>query len=265
MNNTSFTSEKEGKYTEDVNLLENHNNKTPSIEIEHVREVYNFIAKQWHSTRYKAWPIVGEFCKNYCNNGQIVADIGCGNGKMAPYICNNNAFSIACDTSQELIKICQKQHSKKKYETIVADGVKLPYRSNSFDVALNIAVLHHLSTKERRIQCIKETLRILKPNGIALFYVWAKKQDNSRSNHVFKSSDVFVPFHFRQHGPDYDENHNLYPNHAIKDDNKRAIVLKRYCHVFENEELENIIKPFAKINESYYDAGNYGVSCTKIC
>ena len=63
MNNTCFTSEKEGKYTEDVNLLENHNNKTPSIEIEHVREVYNFIAKQWHSTRYKAWPIVGEFCK----------------------------------------------------------------------------------------------------------------------------------------------------------------------------------------------------------
>ena len=63
MNNTSFTSEKEGKYTENVNLLENNNNKTPSIEIEHVREVYNFIAKQWHSTRYKAWPIVGEFCK----------------------------------------------------------------------------------------------------------------------------------------------------------------------------------------------------------
>ena len=28
MNNTSFTSEKEGKYTENVNLLENNNNKT---------------------------------------------------------------------------------------------------------------------------------------------------------------------------------------------------------------------------------------------
>ena len=58
----------------------------------------------------------------------------------------------------------------------MADGVRLPYRSNAFDVALNIAVLHHLSTAERRLKCIQETLRILKPGGRALFYAWAKEQ-----------------------------------------------------------------------------------------
>jgi len=254
------------KQTENINLVTDHNTlNTPSIEIEHVRKVYNSIAKQWHGTRYKAWPIVAEFCKTHCNNGKIVADIGCGNGKMASDICNDGTFAIACDTSQELIKISKKIHYKKKYECLIADGVKLPYRSNTFDVALNIAVLHHLSTEERRIQCIAETLRILKPNGVALFYVWAKKQNNSRSNHIFNSSDVLVPFHFRQHGPDYDKDTNyLYPKHAIKDASKQAIVLKRYCHVFEKDELENIIAPLAQINDSYYDSGNYGISCTKI-
>ena len=36
--------------------------KTPSIELEHVRSVYNAIAPQWHGTRYKAWPRVAKFC-----------------------------------------------------------------------------------------------------------------------------------------------------------------------------------------------------------
>ena len=62
----------------------------------------------------------------------------------------------------------------------MADGVRLPYRSSAFDVALNIAVLHHLSTAERRLQCIRETLRILKPGGRALFYAWAKEQKMAR-------------------------------------------------------------------------------------
>lgn len=255
---------KQPKKTENVNLVTENTLITPSIEIEHVRKVYDTIAKQWNSTRYKSWPIVADFCKIHCNHGKIVADIGCGNGKMASDICNDGAFAIACDTSHELIKICNK-HNKKKYECLIADGIKLPYRSNTFDVALNIAVLHHLSTKERRIKCISETLRILKPNGVALFYVWAKEQNNSKSNFIFNSSDVFVPFHLRQHGPDYNkEIDNNYPKHAIKDTTKKAMILKRYCHVFDNGELESIIKPLAQINESYYDSGNYGVYCTKL-
>ena len=57
--------------------------KTPQVEIEHVRSVYNAIAPQWHGTRYKAWPRVAKFCLMNCGKGTLVADVGCGNGKMA--------------------------------------------------------------------------------------------------------------------------------------------------------------------------------------
>ena len=57
--------------------------KTPQVEIEHVRGVYNAIAPQWHGTRYKAWPRVAKFCLMNCGKGTLVADVGCGNGKMA--------------------------------------------------------------------------------------------------------------------------------------------------------------------------------------
>jgi hypothetical protein len=61
--------------------------KTPSIELEHVRGVYNAIAPQWHGTRYKAWPRVAKFCLMNCGKGTLVADVGCGNGKMADAAC----------------------------------------------------------------------------------------------------------------------------------------------------------------------------------
>ena len=178
------------------------------------------------------------------------------------------ACAVACDTSDALIDIAHEAHGDKKYECLVADGVRLPYRSSAFDVALNIAVLHHLSTAERRLKCIQETLRILKPGGRALFYAWAKEQKDgaeNRSGHQFDASDVLVPFHLREHGPHYDrETARRCPAHAVRDERKNATVLKRYCHVFAEGELRGLVSKEARVDECYYDEGNWAVACTKL-
>ena len=72
--------------------------------------------------------------------------------------------------------------------------MRLPYRSGAFDAALSIAVLHHVSSEGRRRLLFAETLRVLRPGGLALFYAWAMDQSDGRSGHVFASQDVFVPF-----------------------------------------------------------------------
>ena len=51
------------------------------------------------------------------------------------------------------------------------------FSSNSFDACISIAVIHHLSTIERRANAIRELLRIVKPGGLVLVYVWAMEQD----------------------------------------------------------------------------------------
>ena len=167
-----------------------------------------------------------------------------------------------------MIDIAHASHKDKKYECLVADGVRLPYRSGAFDVALNIAVLHHLSTAERRLKCIQETLRILKPGGRALFYAWAKEQKDgaeNRSGHQFDASDVLVPFHLREHGPHYNrETARACPAHAVRDERKNATVLKRYCHVFAEGELRALVSKEARVDECYYDEGNWAVACTKL-
>ena len=68
---------------EAASVPQSDGDKTPAVELEHVRAVYDAIAPQWHGTRYKAWPRVAKFCLMNCGAGTLVADVGCGNGKMA--------------------------------------------------------------------------------------------------------------------------------------------------------------------------------------
>jgi len=71
-----------------------------------------------------------------------------------------------------------------------------------FDAAISIAVLHHLSTEQRRLQALREAGRVLRPGGELLVYCWSYEQDAeiSRSRHRFVAQDVLVPFHHRNPG-----------------------------------------------------------------
>ena len=51
------------------------------------------------------------------------------------------------------------------------------FRSDAFDVCLCIAVLHHLSTTERRLAGLRELVRVIRPGGLVLVYVWALEQE----------------------------------------------------------------------------------------
>lgn len=53
-----------------------------------------------------------------------------------------------------------------------------------------ITVIHHLSTKERRIRAIKEMARTLRVGGRIMIYVWAMEQKHRK----FEKQDIFVPW-----------------------------------------------------------------------
>jgi ubiquinone/menaquinone biosynthesis C-methylase UbiE len=73
-----------------------------------VQDVYDAVAREWHGTRYKAWPRVETFVAAL-PPGSLVADLGCGNGKMAPACKSAGHFSIGCDFSIELVRIAASQ------------------------------------------------------------------------------------------------------------------------------------------------------------
>ncbi|XP_068601954.1 probable tRNA methyltransferase 9B [Brachionichthys hirsutus] len=160
------------------------------LERAHVHSVYDKIAPYFNDSRYKAWPKVRQFLLEL-QPGSIVADIGCGNGKHLHI--NKEVFKLGCDVCRPLVDFAWSQG----HEVQMCDGLHLPYRDGCFDAVLSIAVIHHLSTKERRIRAIKEMARTLRVGGSIMIYVWAMEQKRRK----FEKQDVFIPWNPNPHSP----------------------------------------------------------------
>ena len=87
-----------------------------------------------------------------------------------------HAFILGSDMCPPLVSIA----GGRGHEVLVCDCLNLPYRSNAFDAVLCIAVIHHLSTRERRVDALRELVRVTRPGGKVLVYVWAMEQERKK-------------------------------------------------------------------------------------
>ncbi|CAH1103887.1 unnamed protein product [Psylliodes chrysocephalus] len=116
------------------------NDDASNLENEHVHKVYESIAGHFDDTRHKCWPNVVNFLESF-DTGSILVDVGCGNGKYLGI--NKNIFDVSCDTSFNLLEIC----NKRGLETFIANCLNLPIKDNSVDGVISIAVIHHLANE----------------------------------------------------------------------------------------------------------------------
>jgi tRNA (uracil-5-)-methyltransferase TRM9 len=197
-------------------------------------------------TRPQPWPIVERFLKDL-PSGSIGLDIGCGNGKYLTV--NPRIFIVASDRSTNLVQIAAKHQP---HAAIVADILDLPHKSNLFDFAVSIAVIHHLSTPERRVQAISVILDTLKPpaghtaqGGKCLIYVWALEQKGSRRGwDEGDEQDVMVPW-------------VLKGSKATQTADK---TFQRYYHLYKKGELENDVQSAGgAVLEGGYEKDNWWV------
>ncbi|KAL3572613.1 hypothetical protein D5086_026517 [Populus alba] len=220
---------------------------TPEIEKNYVHRVYDAIAPHFSSTRFAKWPKVATFL-NSLPSGSLVLDAGCGNGKYLGF--NPDCTFVGCDISGPLIKIC----ADRGHEVLVADAVNLPYRTGFGDAAISIAVLHHLSTENRRKRAIDELVRAVKKGGLILITVWAVEQEDRSL--VTKWTPL------NQNGASACALEN---GLAKKDDKKGAVVYNRYYHVFSEGELERLVSGMnnAVVVDRFFDKSNWCIILQK--
>jgi tRNA (uracil-5-)-methyltransferase TRM9 len=133
---------------------------------------------------------------------------------------------IGCDNCKNFINICKKRN----LNVILSCATKLPFKSNNFDATLSVAVLHHLSTSERRMMAIKEQIRVTKIGGIIFIEVWAFESNNRVKDN---NQDNFVPWKFNEK------------------------VFQRFYHFFKKKEIITIIEKIKNVellsinNEKY--------------
>jgi len=211
-----------------------------AFEEKHVLQPYNSISTHFKQTRVYLWPSVKAFLdtiKPY----ELVADIGCGNGrgiKEYPFI------SIGCDICLPNLM----EASSQLNGVIRGNAIHLPYKTNQFDKLISIAVIHHLSSKERRKQAIQELVRIVKPTGKLFIQVWALEQPTD-SRRKFIDQDNMVSWVLQK----------KYTKDKLKNE-----TYHRFYHVFKKGELEDLCNlPNIKIEKSFYEKGNWCVILKK--
>lgn len=276
-----------------LDQLNLEDDQAKAFEKRHVYEIYDKIAGEFSDSRYRAWPNVKKFVEEL-SPGTILVDLGTGNGKNLNL--NKNIVSIGCDTSVNLLGICR----KKRYECLAANVLELPFKNESIDACIFIAVLHHLANERRRLDALRNVVQMLKSGGQCLVYVWAFEQElrGTKSSYIKQKYDLkpedikCVPVELGEsNGPGKSEPSNdetdrnatkLMPIHyngtKFKHQNcfvpwkkkNQDLPLEetdlRFYHLFKEGELDELLGRLndVQIMDSFYDNGNWAVKFRKV-
>ena len=177
------------------------------IEKECVKEVYEEIAKDFDRTRVFPWKSVREFILE-TNPTDTIYEAGCGNGKN---MLLKSGYMKGSDFCEKFVKICK----EKDLNVELGDVCDIKEEEESFSHSICVAVIHHLSTEERRLKALNELCRIVKKGGEILITVWGYEANGE----LFSSSDA---------------SGDQYVEWKRRGDDK---IFKRYYHFFTKEEI----------------------------
>lgn len=89
-------------------------------------------------------------------------------------------------------------------------------------------------------------------------------RSDENSKRKFEEQDVYVPWNlqskFKQGGIED-------ASHSVVDEKKGVIVYQRYCHMYQQGELEGLVAqlPHAELLRGFYDNSNWFVWFKKTC
>eukprot|EP01064_Diplonema_japonicum_P024148 TRINITY_DN34642_c0_g1_i1.p1 TRINITY_DN34642_c0_g1~~TRINITY_DN34642_c0_g1_i1.p1 ORF type:complete len:231 (+),score=48.96 TRINITY_DN34642_c0_g1_i1:55-693(+) len=196
------------------------------IEIEkELQHVYDKIASEWDNTRRHPWRMAREWLSRRVA-GEIVGEVGCGNGRNFSGL-PEGVVGVGSDTSRELLLFV------KGCDVVRCCATQLPFRNESHDHSMSIAVVHHLATPSRRKAAVSELARITKPGGSILLYVRSSEvrdliHQGALPVQDMPANDIMIEWRRTTGAP-----------------------LARYHHLFEKAELFDIVSELPVKLESF--------------
>jgi len=244
-------------------------NKTKQEILNIVKKNYQEIAKDFNETRKKyLWPELIKLTTKINDNNKIL-DAGCGNGRLLRALWHKKISYLGIDSSQDLInlakknntKVCLDKQSEKNnnnlnFEFKQGDLLNLGQIPEiNFDYIFCVAALHHIPSKELRIQVLKNLKNKLKPNGEIIITVW-----NLWTQAKFRK--LFLKFALlkiiKKKKYDFGDIFFDWKNP------KGQLISQRYYHAFTKRELKKISKKAElKIKQLYNDKFNYYLILSK--
>jgi ubiquinone/menaquinone biosynthesis C-methylase UbiE len=149
----------------------------------------------------------------------LMLDLGCGDGKMRPYIANY----VGLDVSSEALK-------KVKGDVVLGSAEVLPFRDEAFDHVLMCEVFEHIVD---RAKCLKEVRRVLRVNGeLIISCPYGHHPSHESSSEPLKSYGLPV---FSYKNGRFDE------EYMCKLLEKFEFKVKEYCILYVKNVANNLI------------------------
>lgn len=163
-------------------------------EIEHY---YDEIYDEWNRLDEHCFEfaITKRYMDEYIPPQAKILDVGGGPGRYALYLSQRGHQVGLLDLSIRNIDVATRKQKELKIPLLFCEkGNALnlqAYDDEQFDVVLLMGPLYHLIEEQDRMQCMREALRVLKPNGlifVSFISDYAPIQDCVRAAHFFDES-----------------------------------------------------------------------------
>lgn len=104
-------------------------------------------------------------------SGKKVLELGYGRGDFSVFLAKQGAKVTGVDIGLSLTAAANilARINQVDCEFREANIIQLPFEADSFDIVVGMAILHHLS-HVNLMEAVQETHRVLKKNGVAVFY-----------------------------------------------------------------------------------------------
>ena len=200
-----------------------------------VRRTYDRIAAHFATTREYPWPEVESFLAD--RTGTVGLDVGCGNARHSEVLSEHVARVVGLDVSRGVLGTARSRATGRGFdvELVQGDAARLPIATGAVDLAVSIATVHHLPTRDGRRASLAELARVLSPEGVALVSAWSTAHDR------FDASETD------------DEGFDTTLEWTLPDDE----TLDRYYHIYAPAEFEaDLAAGGLKIEDSFVSSGN---------
>lgn len=153
-----------------------------------VHHTYDRIADHFSKTREYPWPEVESFLAD--RTAETALDVGCGNGRHAELLAERADRVLALDASRGLLDAARERAAARDFDPdlLAGDAARLPLCDGCVDLAVYVATLHHLPTRESRIASLDELARVLSPGAAALVSAWSTEHDRFDADEGFDTT-----------------------------------------------------------------------------
>lgn len=115
-------------------------------------------------------------------------EVGCGYGRITPWIMKYSKEHHAIDPEPELLKLAGRSYRTVKFTRATAQ--KLPYPDGHFDLIVVFSVLHHIPPREFE-KSVKEIKRVAKPNATIFLHERVRGQGGYKFRSWPRPVDIY--------------------------------------------------------------------------